>query len=132
MEDQPRDADLLAAVSAFLDRDVRPRLDGELAFQTRVAARVLDQVRRALSAGDAADREARRRLTELLGESGDTATLTARLCARIAAGEMTVATPGLTDFLWFVTFNKLAVHQPGYATYVRLAADVDPGVSHGT
>lgn len=126
MKDLPEDSDLLAAVAVFLDREVRPRLDGELAFQARVAARVLDQVRRSLDVGDGPEREARRRLAALLGESGDVDTLTGRLCQRIAAGELTVENPALTDFLWFVTLNKLAVHQPGYATYDRLTARGEP------
>jgi hypothetical protein len=53
----------------------------------------------------------------LLGEQGDLETLNRRLCARIAAGEIGLSTPGLVDHLWQTTLDKLAIDQPNYAAY---------------
>lgn len=119
MRDLPDNIDLLAVVAAFLQREVRPRLDGELAFQARVAANVLDQVRRALERDADEPEVERQRLAVLLGKQGDLAALTRCLCERIAAGTITLETPGLADFLWTVTLDKVAVDQPHYSTYMR-------------
>ncbi|MES1928830.1 hypothetical protein SADO_06237 [Salinisphaera dokdonensis CL-ES53] len=119
MQDTPRDTELLAAVAEFLRRDVVPALDGSLQFQTRVAANVVDRVLRELEQPAAQAEEEQQRLESLLHLGGDIPTLTQVLCDRIAAGEITIKTPGLTDFLWWVTRNKLRVDQPRYAGYRR-------------
>lgn len=119
MQDTPRDTELLAAVAEFLRRDVVPALDGSLQFQTRVAANVVDRVLRGLEQPGSQAEEERQRLETMLDMAGDIPTLTQMLCDRIAAGEITRDTPGLTDFLWWVTCNKLSVDQPRYAGYRR-------------
>ena len=119
MQDTPADTELLAAVAAFLRRDVVPALDGSLQYQTRVAANVIDRVQRGLAQPPAVIDEEQQRLQGLLGLGGDIPTLTQVLCDRIAAGEITRDTPGLTDFLWWVTCHKLSVDQPRYAGYQR-------------
>lgn len=63
---------------------------------------------------DAAELE---RLKALLGTDGTLAELNAELARRIAAGELDLATPGLSDHLWATTMAKLAVDQPTYAAY---------------
>lgn len=117
MQDLPENTDLLAVVAEFLRRELVPALEGSLAFQTRVAANVIEMARRQLEQPPALAAQEQRRLAALVGEEGDSATLTALLCQRIAAGEITLETPDLKAFLWFVTLNKVAVDQPRYATY---------------
>ena len=125
MQDRPNPAELLEAVAAFLRDKVIPASNDALAFHARVAANALDIARRELlsvSNAQAATDE-RDALQLLLGEhdagSADLDTLNRALCQRIAAGELTLATPGLARHLWRITRDKLAVDQPGYGTYRR-------------
>ena len=53
----------------------------------------------------------------MLGIDGDLPALNAELSRRIAEGEMDLSTPGLSDHLWTITLDKLAVDQPTYAAY---------------
>lgn len=117
MQDPPKPAELLAAVAQFLREAVMPQLSGALAFQTRVAANVLDIARREQELAPAADAAERQRLVALLAQEGELAALNQELCRRIRAAEMTLETPGLAAHLWEVTLAKLAVDQPGYASY---------------
>jgi len=117
MHDLPDNADMLAVVAEFLRRELVPALEGSLAFQTRVAANVIDMACRQWQQPAELARQEQRQLEQLTGQSGDLGTLTGVLCQRIAAGEVNLSTPGLKDFLWFVTLNKVAVDQPRYAAY---------------
>ncbi|ASK35652.1 DUF6285 domain-containing protein [Alloalcanivorax mobilis] len=117
MHDLPDSTDMLAVVAEFLRRELVPTLEGSLAFQTRVAANVIDMACRQWRQPAELARQEQQQLERLTGERGDVATLTSALCQRIAAGEVSLSTPGLKDFLWFVTLNKVAVDQPRYAAY---------------
>jgi hypothetical protein len=119
MQDPPKPAELLAAVARFLREELMPQLSGALAFQTRVAANVLDIACRELELAPPADWAERQRLEALLVREGDLAALNRELCRRIRDGAVTLETPGLAAHLWAVTLAKLAVDQPGYASYRR-------------
>jgi hypothetical protein len=123
MREQPSAVELLEAVTEFLREDVTPALAGRVAFHTRVAANVLDIVRRELKAGPAAERREVERLEALLDLRGDADTLNAELCDRIAAGLIDPTDPALIDHLWATTLDTLAIDQPNYATYRRERAD---------
>jgi len=120
MNDAPTPAQLLAAVAAFLRDEALPALQGATAYQARVAANMLDIARRQLELAPALEAAELDRLRSLLGTDGDLAALNRLLCERIAAGTVTLATPGLADHLWRTTLAKLAVDQPGYDTFRRL------------
>ena len=120
MNDTPTPARMLAAVAAFLRDDVLPALQGATAYQARVAANMLDIARRQLELAPAHEAEELSRLRALLAADGGLAALNRLLCERIAAGTLTLSTPGLADHLWRTTLAKLAVDQPGYDTYRRL------------
>jgi hypothetical protein len=122
MREQPTAAELIDAVSEFLNRDLGPTLTGRLAFHARVAANVLAIVRRELTLGPQADRADAARLAALLGTRGDAPTLNEELCRRIAAGEIAPDDPALIEHLWATTLDTLAIDQPGYATYRRIVA----------
>ena len=137
MYDQPTPEELLAAVSRYLRDDAGPALGASgsqahgsaLAYQARVAANMLDMVRRQGLLAPVAEPAERARLQALLGEpseSTDLAALNQRLTDRIADGTLGPATPGLADHLWRTTLDKLAVDQPGYATYLRCIAAAAP------
>ena len=123
MYDQPPPLAQLAAVAAFLREQVLPRLDGQLAFHTRVAANMLDIVARQIDLGPAAEHDELARLRGLLGHDGTRDELNRELCQHIANGTIGTQTPGLTEHLWRVTLDKLAVDQPRYETRLRLLAD---------
>lgn len=152
MYDQPTPEELLAAVARYLRDDAGPALGASalqangaaLAYQARVAANMLDMVRRQGLLAPAAEAAECQRLRALLGgpgaqaewaesaggagpaESVGLAALNQRLTDRIADGSLGLETPGLADHLWRSTLDKLAVDQPGYAGYLQaLAADTD-------
>lgn len=144
MYDQPTPEELLAAVARYLRDDAGPALGASalqangaaLGYQARVAANMLDMVRRQGLLAPAAEAAECQRLRALLGEPGATrapgiagtagelASLNQRLTDDIAHGRLRLDTPGLAEHLWRTTLDKLAVDQPGYAGYLQaLAAD---------
>ena len=158
MYDTPTPDELLAAVARYLRDDAGPALgrsgaqpdNSALAYQARVAANMLDMVRRQGLLAPLAEAAERARLLTLLGEAGainpiklpsttgttgttrqpgqpdpaadDLASLNQRLTDEIAGGRLSLATPGLAKHLWRTTLDKLAVDQPGYASYLQVLA----------
>ena len=122
MQDQPNPAELLPPILAFLREEVLPKLSGRDLYQLRVAINALDLVRRQLDLAPASDAAERARLTALLGRDGTLEALNAELAERIAAGDLTLETPGLAAHLRATAMEKLAVDQPSYAAYQRALA----------
>ena len=119
MQDEPTPAELIKAVADFLRADITPLISGHQAFKLRVSINALDLVLRQMTLqADGEDAEAAR-LRELLGQQGGLGELNRLLAAKIAAGEMDLETPGLSEHLWQTTMDKLAVDQPNYASYKR-------------
>lgn len=119
MQDEPTPVELIQAVTDFLRADIAPQVSGHAAFKLRVALNALDLVTRQLTLEEGGDAAEAARLSKLLGVDGPLFDLNRALSARIAAGEMDAATPGLVDHLWQTTLDKLAVDQPNYAAYRR-------------
>lgn len=119
MQDEPTPVELIQAVTDFLRADILPQMSGHAAFKLRVALNALDLVTRQLTLEEGGDAAEAARLSKLLGVDGPLFDLNRALLARIAAGEMDAATPGLVDHLWQTTLDKLAVDQPNYAAYRR-------------
>ena len=120
MQDPPSTAELVAAVAEFIRDKAMPQLSGHTAYHARVAANVLDIVRRELALREPAEDQERARLQALLGSrTDDLAALNQLLCDRIERGEVTLQTAGLREHLWRVTLDKVAVDQPGYSAYQR-------------
>ncbi len=126
MQDEPRPAEILAAVARFLKEVVAPETTGHINFNVRVAANALEMMRRQLELSPAADSAEQERLRALLGEDGALADLNAELARRLADGELDLATPGLADHLWETTLAKLAVDQPTYWGYRAALAERAP------
>ncbi len=126
MQDQPTPSEVIGAVAAFLKTVVAAETIGATSFQARVAANALEMMRRQLDLAPAADTAEHQRLNALLGHDGELLELNAELSRRIAAGEMDLATPGLSDHLWATTLAKLAVDQPTYAAYRASLAERAP------
>ncbi|HZL00198.1 MAG TPA: DUF6285 domain-containing protein [Caulobacteraceae bacterium] len=127
MQDEPRPSEIIGAVAAFLKTVVVAETTGAVAFQARVAANALEMMRRQLELAAGEDAAEQDRLTALLAMDGDLTSLNRELAARIARGDMNLATPGLKAHLWATTLAKLAVDQPTYAAYrAVLAQGADP------
>lgn len=126
MQDQPTAIELLEIAAEFVRDVAMPRLSGHAAFHARITANVLDIIRRELAIAPEANAKEVLRLERLLGETGDLETLNLHLCERIARGEITLDNPGLADHLWDTTMTKLAIDQPGYASYRALAGKTTP------
>jgi hypothetical protein len=90
-------------------------------FHARVAANALDIVRREILSGPSATAAEEARLQALLGHDGDCEALNAELCERIAGGTIDPEDPALLDHLWRTTLDTLAIDQPKYATFRRVA-----------
>jgi hypothetical protein len=122
MQDKPPPDEILAACARLMREDLLPQLAGRSAFMVRVAANAVDLVQRQIALAAASDEAERARLTALLGREGDLATLNAELCDAIESGDVNSETPGLlAQHLWATTLAKLAVDQPNYGAYRRLA-----------
>jgi hypothetical protein len=121
MREQPDIVELIDAVTHFLRQDAAPKLTGITGFHARVAANALDIVRREIVSGPAATASEAARLQALLGHDGDCEALNAELCERIAGGTVDPEDPALLDHLWRTTLDTLAIDQPKYATFRRVA-----------
>lgn len=119
MHQRPDIEDLLAAVALFLREQALPQLPAHAAYHARVAANMVDIVRRQLQLAPAADAAELQRLRALLQCDGSLAELNTQLCERLADGRIGLQTPGLAEHLWQTTLDKLAVDQPGYESYRR-------------
>jgi len=122
MHQRPDPLDLLAAVGLFLREQAMPQLPAHAAYHARVAANMVDIVRRQLQLAPEADAREQQRLRALLQRDGSLAELNALLCERLAGGQVDLHTPGLSEHLWLTTLDKLAVDQPGYESYRRARA----------
>ncbi len=122
MQDRPDADELLIAVAEFLREQAAPHLQGQRAFHARVAANLIDLVRRQIAPAGDSEADERRGLHALLHADGTLAELNLHLCQHIADGTIGLHTPGLADHLWRVTLAKLAVDQPHYDTFRRLSA----------
>jgi len=120
MQDKPPPDEILGAVARLM-RELLPQMSGRSAFMLRVAANAVDLVQRQIALAALSDEEERARLTSLLQRDGELAELNAALCAAIESREIGGETPGLAEHLWATTLAKLAVDQPNYAAYRRLA-----------
>ncbi len=124
---RPTRDELLEAVIEFLENRLMPKLDGHTAFHTRVAANVLNIVRREMEHGPRMDEEERERLQGLLGCEGTLAELNTELCNRIRAGRLDHRNPDLMEHLLLTTMGKVAVDQPNYSTYRRALEEEEGG-----
>ena len=113
--DQPSMRELVEAVREFLETRAMPELKGHTQFHARVAANALAIVVRELDQFGHAGAEERARLEALLGHGGTLDALNRELCARIRAGAITLATPGLAEHLEKTTLDKIRIDQPGYS-----------------
>lgn len=113
MQDRPTAAELLEAVSEFLERDVMT-LEGRVAFHGRVARNAVDIVRRELELGPVADAAEAERLAGLLGPDapGDLRQANTELARRVRAGDLDERRAELVEHLRATARDKLAIANP--------------------
>lgn len=135
MQEQPTAIEILGAVSRFLRTVAVPQLSGHAGFTARVAANAVDLVAREIALRPDAEAAEMARLAALLGagadaDGGDAAAMNEALAGAIRAGRLTEDDPALIDHLWQTTMDKLAIDQPGYASYrAELERGEKPGES---
>ena len=122
---RPTREELLEAVAEFLEKRVMPKLDKHTAFHTRVAANVLNIVRRELELGPGLDAEELDRLKNLLGQDGTLEELNTELCNRIHQGNLNHTNPELMEHLYRTTMGKVSVDQPTYSAYQRALKETE-------
>jgi len=127
MLDDPQPHDIVGVVADLLRDQILPLLSGRPAFEVRVCISALELVGRQMALEPQHTREETARLAQLLGHAAPADVLNRELCARIEAGTMTLATPGLAEHLWATVMDKLAIDQPGYASYIRENAAASGG-----
>lgn len=115
-DDRPTAAELVDAVTEFLERDLQPTLDGRLAFLTRVSVNALRIVRREMELGPQLDVIRRAGLRELVQDDSDASTreLEVELARRIRDGSLDGRRPELIAYLRATLRLKLDIAHPGY------------------
>jgi aminoglycoside phosphotransferase (APT) family kinase protein len=105
---RPTAAELLAAVSEYLRKDVLPNTDGRLSFHARVAANVVDTVERELRLGGDQERRHRERLATW-GFSTH-----AELAAALRTGKLDPDDPAVLAAVRAAVTDRLLVANPRY------------------
>jgi hypothetical protein len=116
-DDRPTAAELVDAVTEFLERDLQPSLEGRLAFHTRVAVNALRIVRREMDLGPELDAARRAGLTALVGDASEEAStrdLEIELARRIRDGSLDRHRPELVAYLRATLQLQLDIVHPGY------------------
>lgn len=125
MMDKPTLAEIVIAAREFLENKAMPELTGRTAFHARVAANALAIAEREITIGPAAAEQEQARLELLLQRRGSLDELNRDLCGRIAAGQMTLQTPGLAEHLRLTTIDKVRIDQPNYSGLKTALARAD-------
>ncbi len=115
MTSHPTAAELIAAVSRFIEDRAAPQLKDRDAFLAKVAVNALAAVKRELEQGPQARAEAVARLTALLGHDGGFEALNAELCGKLAAGELDLNSPGVLEHLKASATDQARIDQPNYS-----------------
>ena len=121
MQNTPTPDELLELVARYLTDVAMPLLPPAAAFHARVAANVLQVVRRQVELAPRQDAAELARLAALGvitdATAADLPAANAALARAIAEGRIESSDPALLAHLWQSTFERLAVDQPGYASY---------------
>ena len=126
MQDEPRPAEILKAISVFLRGPASRESGQHIAFQLRVCANAAEIAQRQLDLAPAEEAAEVARLRALLAIDGDLPALNRELSKRIREDAITLETPGLSEHLWATTLAKLAVDQPTYSGYRAALAERAP------
>ena len=130
-DDRPSAAELVDAVTEFLEHDLQPSLDGRLAFHTRVSVNALKIVRREMELGPDLDATRHSGLRALLGadvsDGASTREMDVELARRIRAGAFDDRRPELVAYLRATLRLQLDIVHPGYIRGTREITGEAPG-----
>jgi hypothetical protein len=115
MNTHPTSAELLDAVTRFLEERVAPQMKDRDAFLTRVAINALATVKRQGEQGGAMETAAEARLAALLGRQGTVEALTHNLCEAIRTGAIAADDAALLAHLKATTIDQVRIDQPNYS-----------------
>lgn len=110
---------LIEAAARLLRDRVLPALEGDVAFETRVAANALDIAVRELRQSPETAAAHVARLEALLGQTGSAEALDAMLCDRLREGRFDGGNAALIAHLRAATEAALAIDQPRYSALRR-------------
>ena len=117
-DDRPTAAELVDAVTEFLEGDLQPSLEGRLAFHTRVAVNALRIVGREMVLGPELDARRNAGLRALLGTDAaadaTTRQLEVDLARRVRDGSLDARRPELVAYLRATLRLQLDIVHPGY------------------
>jgi Domain of unknown function (DUF6285) len=120
--DLPRSDELLVGIRDFLRGEGGAALEGRNQFLARVSANAIDIVLRELSLGPDAVAWETRRLSELLGATGELQELREKLAVAIRFGEIDAGRPDLQACLRNSVFAQVLIDQPNYAGALECGA----------
>lgn len=120
----PTAAELAQAVAAF-DAEFAAPGDARHAFLSRVADNARAVLTREAERGAALEAEATTRLTELLEETGDFATLNHQLCLALRSGRASPLDARVLAHLKATAIGQIAIDQPTYGGLAALLASRD-------
>lgn len=122
MISHPTAAELAEAIAAF---EAEPTIPGDArqAFLARVTDNARATLAREAEHDARLETEAVDRLTALLGEIGDYATLNAKLCEALRDGAIDPLDPALLAHLRATAIGQIAVDQPSYGGLAALLDD---------
>lgn len=119
MISHPTAAELSEAIAAFEAEPVIPG-DARQAFLIRVTDNARGTLAREAEHGARLEAEAVERLTKLMGETGDYATLNAKLCETLRNGAIDPLDPALLAHLRATAIGQIAIDQPSYGGLAAL------------
>jgi Domain of unknown function (DUF6285) len=111
----PDSATLLRSAVNYLEGELIPTLSGYHRFQTRVAANVLNIVRRELEMRESLESAERARLKELVGHDGSVETLNSELCDLIRTDRIDLNDPSLRSHLKQSLADALSINNPKWS-----------------
>lgn len=122
---RPTDAELIEAVSEFLETEVAPGIErSDVRFRLRVALNVLGIVSRECRSGATHDERERVALQALLAsDEANLDELNKDLCERVRRGDLDAHHDELVDVLTRITLDKLSIDNPRYSTYKDLETE---------
>ncbi|HIN73447.1 MAG TPA: hypothetical protein EYM94_01515 [Gammaproteobacteria bacterium] len=116
--DRPTSAELVEAVSEFLEKEIKTTLPNHLAFKTQIAINVLNIVKREQENKELLTKESKEILLTLLSNP-EQANIN-QLAAQIASGKLDLEDKKLQKALIEITKKKISVDNPKYSTYKKL------------
>ena len=116
--DRPTSAELVEAVSEFLEKEIKTTLPNHLAFKTQIAINVLNIVKREQENKKLLTKESKEILLTLLSNQEEVNIN--QLAEQIASGKLDLEDKKLQKALVEITKKKISVDNPKYSTYKKL------------